>query len=64
MDTLELRNAWLRAEARDRGYKVSDTDSCELEAETQVDGCCEMCYSEVAVLIATVGGIKFEIYTY
>ncbi|UDL15918.1 hypothetical protein QEH42_gp300 [Microbacterium phage Pumpernickel] len=64
MDKLELRDAWLRAEATDRGYKVSDTDACSLETELQGDGCCELCYSEKAVLVATVGGNKFEIYTY
>lgn len=62
MDTIDLRNKWLRAEARDRGYVVSDTDDCDLEIETYTDGCCEMCYSEVTEAFATVGEYRFSLY--
>lgn len=64
MDTLKLRDAWLRAEARDRGFEVLDTDACDIEVTTEGDGCCEMCYSEVAVLNAKVGKARFQISTY
>jgi len=64
MDVNELRNEWLRAAARERGYAVSDTDACDLELTTEGDGCCDMCYSEYAVLYATVGKNTFRVDTY
>jgi len=64
MDTTELRDTWLRSLARERGYTVLDTDSCSLELELEGDGCCDMCYSERAVMVVQVGTVRFSIYDY
>lgn len=56
MSESELRVMWGREVLRERGVEISDDDYVSFELTVGGDGCCELCYSEHAILHVTGGG--------
>lgn len=50
MNKDELLEAWGREVLRDAGFTIADDASVSIELTTESYGCCEMCYSESAVM--------------
>lgn len=65
INTSTLFRAWALAYVKETyGYDVSEDDHVELTAEISGEGCCELCYTETATTVLTVGKYTVNINNY
>jgi hypothetical protein len=55
MDSRELLNAWALEVLRERGYSVDEDASVDVSLDTEVSGCCDMCFSTDPVVVIKQG---------